>query len=153
LGIFKIIFTPRSSIDITQANFISLNNSDLSINRRSQALELFQLLLLSLPIVSPTLIELISGILFIFAKYTLTENVSTNDIYLIHSIPTFLGLTPLCLKEIKSSSRSHVLLEDIWNPYVYFGIVLNTLICIGLNTLVLISGGLIGLSICNNYLL
>jgi hypothetical protein len=146
----KIILSPRLNIDKTQMDFISSDDSKLSANRRSQVLEIFQLLLLSLPSISPTLIELIFGIISVIIKYNLTKDISVNDIYLIHFTPTLLSVAPLCLKEIKSYFLGNVLLDNVYNPYIFFSITLSTLIAIGLNTLVLIGGGLIGLSICNS---
>ncbi len=88
----------------------------------------------------------------IITKYALTENVSANDLYVIHFTTAFLAVVPFCLKEIKGSPPDNIL-DNAQKTYIYFWTVLFTLVGIAINTLVLISGGLIGLNICNNHLI
>jgi hypothetical protein len=152
LEFIKIIFSSKSNFDPTKADFTELNNIEVSINRNSQILQLFQMLLASLLVILPTLIEFILGATSIIIKYALTKNVSANDLYIIHFTPVFLSIVPLCLKEIKSFPPDNIL-DNAQKTYVFFGIVLFTLVGIALNTLVLVSGGLIGLNICNNFVL
>jgi hypothetical protein len=90
------------------------------------------------------------GVISIITKYTLTKNVSANDLYIVHFTTALLSVAPLCLKEINSFSPSDVL-DNTQNNYILFFIVLSTLVGIAVNTLVLISGGLIGLNICNGF--
>jgi hypothetical protein len=157
LKIFQIILFPRSSIDPTQLDFAESDNIELSIHRKSQILQLFQLLFLSLPIVLPTLIELIFGVTSTIAKYTLTRNVSANDLYIIHFTTALLSVVPLCLKEIKiclkeiKSFSPIDILDDSQINYIILFVVLSTLVGIAVNTLVLISGSLIGWNICNRF--
>jgi hypothetical protein len=157
MKIFQIILFPRSTIDPTQLDFTESDNIELSINRRSQVLQLIQLPFVSLLIILPTLIELIFGIISTIVKYTVTKNVSANDLYIIHFTTALLSVTPLCLKEIKSISPidksfySIGTLNDDQKNYIFFFIVLSALAGIAVNTLVLISGGLIGWNICNSF--
>jgi hypothetical protein len=157
LKIFEIILFPRSSIDPTQIDFTKSDNIELSINRGSQVLKLFQLAFVSLLMILPTLIELILGVMSIVTKYTLTKNVSVNDLYIIHFTTALLSVAPLCLKEIKSfdsidkSFDSIDILDDSQINYMVFFILLSTLVGIAVNTLVLISGSLIGWNICNRF--
>jgi hypothetical protein len=144
LKIFEIIVFPKANIDPTQVDFVSSNNSQLSTNRRSQILELLQLPFLSLPIILPTCIELLTGIISIVLKFILTKSVAIDDLYVIHYIPAILSLAPLYSKQVQDYLPSNMV-NSIYNPYNFVGI--------GLNTLVLITGGLIGLNICNRYLL
>ncbi len=151
LKLSEITLFAKSNIDLSQ---ISLAESDTerSINRKSEIIILFQMLLVSLLIILPTLIELVIGAMSIITKYALTENVSVNDLYVIHFTTAFLAVVPLCLKEIKDSSPDNIL-DNAQKTYIYFWTVLFTLVGIAINTLVLISGGLIGLNICNNHLI
>jgi hypothetical protein len=159
LKIFQIILFPKLSVDPTQLDFAQSDNIELPINRKSQILQLFQLLFLSLPIILPTLIELIFGVTSTISKYTLAKNVSVNDLYIIHFTTALLSIVPLCLKEIKiclkeikSFSPIDIdILDDSQINYIVFFVVLSTLVGIAVNTLVLISGGLIGWNICNSF--
>jgi hypothetical protein len=152
LELVKIIIFSKSNVDLTQLDLAESDNTELSINRKYQIVLLFQMLLASLIIISPTLIELILGAISTLVKYALTKNVSVNDLYIIHFTSAFLGLVPLYLKELKSLPPD-IILDNPQKTYIFFGIVLLTLVGIALNTLVLISGSLIGLNICNNFVL
>ena len=149
LEFIKIIFSTQSNIDIDR---IDIAESELPMNRKSQILQLFQLSFASLFLMLPTLIELIIGAVSTLVKYALTKDVSANDLYVIHFTPAFLSVIPLCLKEIKGLSLDNIL-DNTQKTYIFFCTLPFTLIGITINTLVLISGGLIGLNICNNYLI
>jgi hypothetical protein len=56
LKMFEIILFPKSSIDPTQIDLAESDNIELSINRKSEILQLIQLPFLSLLLVLPTLI-------------------------------------------------------------------------------------------------
>jgi hypothetical protein len=156
LKIFQIILFPRSSIDPTQLDAES-DNIELSINVKSQILQLVQLPFVSLLLILPTLIELTFGVVSIIAKYTLTENISANDLYIIHFTTAILSVVPLCLKDIKSfyaidkSFYSIDILDDSQISYIILFTVISTLVGIAVNMLVLILGSLIGRNICNSF--
>jgi hypothetical protein len=146
---FKIIQSPKLNIDPTQMDSSGTVNTQSPIDKKSQVLQLFQILFGSLLIISPTLVELISGILSTIVKYTATKNISNYDMYIVHFIPALLGIVILCLKEINTTHLSNRS-DGLSKPYILFAIMLDVSGGIALNTLILISGSLIGLSICNS---
>jgi hypothetical protein len=139
--LLKIIFWPISNLDATQDSHCRSADGGFTPNRSSQLLGLFQLLRLSLPNVFPIAIELVMGVTLITIKFFVTQNASINDLYLINYTPLLISILPLYLAGIHGQLSSKAI-ESIYNPYNFVGIILNTL--------VLLTGGLLGFNICNH---
>ncbi len=161
LYLVKIILFPKSNIDPTQIDSSGTENPVLPLDRKSQILEVLQMVLVSPILILPTLIELMCGSLSTLAKYTLIKNPSLDDIYIIHSIPALLGIALLCLKNFKETKdclkelkeTNGILLNnglgDLYSHYITVAIMFDVSIGVALNTLMLMCGSFIGLNICN----
>jgi membrane protease YdiL (CAAX protease family) len=137
--LFKIAFWPIANSDPTQDDQ-SLAADNQSTTRRCPHLLVFlRLLFLSLPLILPTVAELVIGIISIFIKFAVTKSASVNDLYVIHYSPVILSVIPLYLVIIRNQLPIKAI-ENIYEPYNFVGIAINTF--------VLLIGGWLGLNIC-----
>jgi hypothetical protein len=139
----RIIFLPIANVDLTQEDHYLTDDGRFAPSRLTQLQKLSKLILLAWPVVLPTFIELAIGIISVVIKYAVTQQVSMNDLYLIHYTPMVLSIVPLYGKQLCSQLPSKAI-TSIYDPYNFVGITINIL--------VLLIGGRIGLDICHHYL-
>jgi hypothetical protein len=140
---WRIIFLPIANVDLTLEDHYLTDDGQFAPSRRTQIQELSTLILLVLPIVLPTFMELAIGIISVVIKYAVTNQASMNDLYLIHYTPVVLSIIPLYWKQLCSQLPAKAV-ASIYDPYNFAGIAVNIL--------VLLIGGGIGLDICHHYL-
>jgi hypothetical protein len=121
-----------------EANF-DPSQPEQPLDRRSQTTALLQLLSLTLPLTVFTGLEFSIGWALALIKYTITHSVSMEDLYIICYLPAIMSIIPLY------SKRLYDLLPEkaIANIYGTYGNNAYNFSGIGLNTLVLLMGGIL----------
>jgi hypothetical protein len=134
LALWKIVtiaFRPEANFDPTQP--------EQPLDRRSQTAALLQLFWLILPSIVFTSLEFLIGWILAFIKYAITHSISMEDLYIICYLPAIVSIIPLY------SKRIYDLLPEraITNIYGTYGDNAYNFLGIGLNTLVLMMGGML----------
>jgi hypothetical protein len=134
LALWKIVtiaLRPEANFDPTQPEQL--------LDRRSPTTALLQLLWLTLPLTVFTGLEFSIGWALALIKYTITHSISMEDLYIISYLPAIVSIIPLY------SKRIYDLLPEgaIANIYGTYGDNGYNFLGIGLNTLVLLMGGML----------
>jgi hypothetical protein len=115
-----------------------LENHDLSFSIISSPKESLQIMIMLTINILPTITELVCGVSTSLAKFFIAKHISENDLYIIHYTPVLISIVPLYLESLKKNIPAEMM-DAIYNPYNFVGI--------GLNTLIFLGGGVLGISI------